>query len=81
MITPALTLTLTLTLTLALTLTLSRTRCKQNYGGASHPCPAEYPECVGFVEGQGWGQCWSTCNATGHPNLWGEVRARIKNDG
>ena len=48
-------------------------RCNQNFGGASHACPADFPECVGFVQGQGWGQCWSTCTAGGHPNLWGEL--------
>ena len=48
-------------------------RCNQNFGGASHPCPADFPECVGFVQGQGWGQCWSTYTAGGHPNLWGEL--------
>ena len=48
-------------------------RCNQDYGGASHACPSNYPDCVGFVPGQSWGQCWSTCTAPGHPNLWGEL--------
>jgi hypothetical protein len=49
--------------------------CNQDYGGASHPCPsAAYPKCVGFVQGSGWGKCWSECTASGgHPNLWGEL--------
>ena len=49
--------------------------CNQDYGGASHPCPsADYPTCVGFVQGSGWGKCWSVCTAAGgHPNLWGEL--------
>ena len=49
--------------------------CNQDFGGASHPCPsADYPACVGFVSGSGWGKCWSVCTAAGaHPNLWGEL--------
>ena len=49
--------------------------CNQDYGGASHPCPsADFPDCVGFVQGSSWGKCWSVCTATGaHPNLWGEL--------
>jgi hypothetical protein len=49
--------------------------CNQDYGGASHPCPSSaYPKCVGFVQGSGWGKCWSECTAAGgHPNLWGEL--------
>ena len=49
--------------------------CNQDYGGTSHPCPsADYPACVGFVQGSGWGKCWSVCTAAGgHPNLWGEL--------
>ena len=49
--------------------------CNQDYGGASHPCPsADFPRCVGFVPGSGWGKCWSVCTASGaHPNLWVEV--------
>lgn len=52
-------------------------RCASNYaadGGGNHPClSANYPECQGFVQGSSWGQCWSTCTAGGHPNLWGEL--------
>ena len=49
-------------------------RCNQNYGGASHGCTsADYPECIGFVQGQSWGQCWSSCTAAGHPTVWGEL--------
>ena len=49
--------------------------CNEDHGGGSHPCPsADYPKCVGFVQGSGWGKCWSVCTAVGgHPNLWGEL--------
>jgi len=49
--------------------------CNQNHGGASHPCPsADFPSCVGFVQGSGWGSCYSVCTAAGaHPNLWVEL--------
>lgn len=33
-----------------------------------------YPTCLGFVQGQSWGKCWSECRAVGaHPELWGEL--------
>ena len=48
-------------------------RCNQNFGGASHACGASHPECLGFVQGVSWGQCWSVCTAGGHPNVWGEL--------
>ena len=34
--------------------------CNQNHGGLSWPCPQEYPDCRGFVQGT-WGRCWKAC--------------------
>ena len=48
--------------------------CKNDFGGFSHPClTSDYPKCVGFVEGQRWGKCWSACTTEGHPTVWAEL--------
>ena len=41
-------------------------------GVSAHACPSGYPDCQGFVEGQNWGKCYTSCT-TPLPNLWAEV--------
>ena len=50
--------------------------CRTDFGAPTYtrPCPtSRNPQCVGFVPGQKFGDCWSVCRAGGHPNLWGEL--------
>jgi hypothetical protein len=44
--------------------------CKKDFGGVANPCLSpDYPKCIGFVEGQSWGRCWSVCTNS----VWGEL--------
>ena len=59
-------------------------RCNQDTGN-SWPCVGSnpdrtvdegstiYTDCVGFVSGASWGQCYSECTSSGQNNLWGEL--------
>eukprot|EP00812_Abedinium_dasypus_P012037 NODE_556_length_1482_cov_232.718991.p1 GENE.NODE_556_length_1482_cov_232.718991~~NODE_556_length_1482_cov_232.718991.p1 ORF type:complete len:400 (-),score=97.21 NODE_556_length_1482_cov_232.718991:176-1375(-) len=42
-------------------------------GYANWPCPDDYPDCVGFVQGSSWGKCYTVCTDTSVPELWLEV--------
>ena len=47
--------------------------CKHDFKGWSHPClTSDYPKCVGFVEGESWGKCYSVCTEE-NPTVWGEL--------
>jgi len=57
---------------------ISRSRssgnCNQNYGGGSWPCLSQFPKCVGFVQGLGWGSCYDEClTEGGDTELWVEI--------
>lgn len=51
-----------------------RQNCNRDYGQNGWSClDSNYPSCEGFIEGQQWGTCFTTCSAPPEPQVWLEV--------